>query len=221
MFKRILLLFVVVSAVLVVPGCGEEEIGVPVIVGTARHVNVEPIQPLPTSYVPKPANLTSYGNVPSLWFPPKAREKRWKAIVIHHSGTRSGNAAIFDDWHRNTNHWQGVGYDFVIGNGNESTDGRIEVTFRWRQQIPGAHVGGTPNNWANVDAIGICLVGDFNKTVPTRRQTASLLKLIRFLQKRYNIPTSSIYGHKDTPGYTGKTQCPGRNFSVFALKRML
>ena len=221
MFKRILLLFVVVSAVLVVPGCNVDDPGVPEIVGSARHLTIEQTQPLTTSYVPKTVSSTAYGNVPSLWFPPTAREKRWKAIVIHHSGTRGGNAAIFDDWHRNNNHWQGVGYDFVIGNGDKCNDGKVEVTFRWRQQIPGAHVGGTPDNWANVDAIGICLVGDFNKTVPTRRQTTSLLKLIRFLQKRYNIPASRIYGHKDTPGYTGKTQCPGRNFSVFALKRML
>ena len=220
MFKRILLLSIVAGALLGGGGCGVDEPGVPEIVGTAPHIAIKPTLPV-TPYVPKPTRSATFDNVPSSWFPPKSREKRWRAVVIHHSGTDGGNSAIFDDWHRNERHWQGVGYDFVIGNGRDCADGKVEVTFRWRQQIPGAHVGGTPENWANVDAIGICVVGDFNRTSPTRRQMASLIQLVRFLQERYRIPTSRIYGHKDTPGYTGKTQCPGRYFSMSAFKRML
>jgi hypothetical protein len=220
MLKRILLLSAAFGAVTAIGGCGVDEPGVPAIVGTTSYRTVKPTQPV-TTYTPRPVKAKTFDNVPAAWFPPRSREKRWKAVVVHHSGTYSGNAAIFDDWHRNSNNWQGVGYDFVIGNGNDCGDGQVEVTFRWREQIPGAHVGGTPNNWANVDAVGICVVGDFNEAKPTRRQIASLVKLVRFLQKRYNIPTSRVYGHKDTPGYTGTTQCPGRNFSIFAFKRML
>jgi len=73
------------------------------------------------------------------------------AIVIHHSATENGNAAIFDRMHREHNHWDGVGYDFVIGNGTNSGDGEVEVTFRWQGQIAGAHCGGTIGNWANID----------------------------------------------------------------------
>ena len=91
-------------------------------------------------------------------------EKKWTAIVIHHSGTKNGDTAIFDKWHRENNHWEGVGYDFVIGNGSNSGDGQVEVTYRWQKQVTGAHCGGTPGNWANKDGIGICLVGDFNQT---------------------------------------------------------
>ena len=140
--------------------------------------------------------------------------------MIHHSATKTGNAAIIDDWHKNGNHWKGIGYDFVICNGNGEHDGVVEVTFRWKEQIPGAHVGGTRNNWANVDGIGICLVGDFSKKSPSRKQMASLTKLVRFLQKRYKIPNWRVYGHKDTPG-AGVTNCPGRYFSVSQFKRSL
>ena len=160
------------------------------------------------------------GNVLKEWLPPLRVEKRWTAIVIHHSLTASGNAAVFDNYHKNGHKWKGIGYDFVIGNGNGSGDGRVEVTFRWRQQIAGAHCGGTPGNWANKDAVGICLVGDFSKTAPTGRQMQSLVKLIHFLQKRYGIPKSRIYGHRNTPGYTGGTKCPG-NFPMARLKSML
>ena len=159
-------------------------------------------------------------NIPRAWLPPYRVEKKWMAIVIHHSGTRTGNAAIFDKWHREGNHWEGVGYNFVIGNGTDSDNGKVEVTFRWRNQKTGAHCGGTRGNWANKNAIGICLVGNFNRTVPTRQQMQSLVKLTRFLQNRYGIPKSRIYGHNTTPGVP-PTECPGKKFPMAKLKSML
>lgn len=175
----------------------------------------EPVEPEPETQ-PKPVP----NNVPPDWLPPSRVEKQWTAIVIHHSATETGNAVIFDRMHREENHWDGVGYDFVIGNGIDSDDGEVEVTFRWRQQVAGAHCGGTPDNWANVDAVGICLVGNFNHTEPTANQMQSLSKLVRFLQKRYGIRTASVYGHSSTPG-ARVTDCPGRNSPVPRLKQML
>ncbi|UCE99419.1 MAG: N-acetylmuramoyl-L-alanine amidase [Planctomycetota bacterium] len=160
------------------------------------------------------------GNIPKAWLPASLVEKKWTAIVIHHSGTKTGNAAIFDKWHREGNHWEGVGYNFVIGNGTDSANGEVEVTFRWRNQKTGAHCGGTPANWANKNAIGICLVGNFNRTVPTLQQMQSLEKLIRFLQNRYGIPKRRIYGHNSTPGVP-PTDCPGKKFPMAKLKSML
>ena len=158
-------------------------------------------------------------NIPRDWLPPSRVEKKWTAIVIHHSATKNGSAAIFDRWHRENKYWEGVGYDFVIGNGTNSGDGQVEVTFRWRQQLTGAHCK-TPNNWANEKAVGICLVGNFNQTVPTRRQMQSVVKLVRFLQNRYRIPKSRVYGHKTTPG-ARVTDCPGKRFPMGRLKSML
>jgi N-acetylmuramoyl-L-alanine amidase len=159
-------------------------------------------------------------SIPAEWIPPSYLEKRWTAIVIHHSATSYGNAAIFDKWHKENNNWNGVGYDFVIGNGTDSPDGKVEVTYRWREQKTGAHCGGTLNNWANEEAVGICLVGNFNEREPSERQMNSLAKLVRFLQKRYGINKNRIFGHKDTPG-ARVTECPGRMFSMAKLKSML
>ena len=174
----------------------------------------------PTVVKPKQVWNGGSESISKDWWPPANLEKKWIAVVIHHSGTRNGNTAIFDTWHREGRHWEGVGYDFVIGNGTDSGDGQVEATYRWREQKTGAHCGGTPGNWANKDAVGICLVGNFNQTTPTTRQMQSLAKLVRFLQKRYGIPKSRVYGHRTTPG-ARKTDCPGKNFSFTQLKSML
>src|SRR5574337_683893 len=34
------------------------------------------------------------------------QENQWKYIVIHHSATAKGNAARFDDYHRNKRRWE-------------------------------------------------------------------------------------------------------------------
>jgi len=159
-------------------------------------------------------------NAPREWFPFAEVEKAWTAIIIHHSATDSGCAAIFDEWHKESKNWDGVGYDFVIGNGTDSGDGEVEVTFRWQEQKTGAHCGGTAGNWANKDGIGICLVGNFDNGEPTPRQMQSLVKLVRFLQRRYDIPRNRIYGHNGTPG-AHITDCPGRRFPMTRLKSML
>ncbi|MHC4618833.1 MAG: peptidoglycan recognition protein family protein [Planctomycetota bacterium] len=177
-------------------------------------------RPIP-SLPPRPRKRVEkvYSDVPNGWLPPSHLEKRWTAIVIHHSATGTGSVSVFARYHRENKGWAGVGYDFVIGNGTDSGDGEVEVTLRWREQRTGAHCK-TPNNWANEDAVGICLVGDFSQSVPTSRQMWSLAKLVRFLQARYRIPTSRVYSHKYTPG-ARPTDCPGRNFPMARLKSML
>lgn len=132
--------------------------------------------------------------------------RRWKYIVLHHSGTQSGNAAEFDKFHKEKRRWKyGLGYHFVIGNGNGSENGQIEIGDRWVNQRSGAHVG---INKYNRYGIGICMVGNFNKTYPTRAQMASLSVLVQYLQKRCNISSENIILHSDCKN----TDCPGTNF---------
>jgi len=130
----------------------------------------------------------------------------WRYIVVHHSAGPSGSAKVFDKWHRGRG-WDGLGYHFVITNGNGGPDGAVEVGRRWRVQKWGSHTGGTPDNEYNNFGIGICLVGDFNRTRPTPSQLASLGKLVRFLAARYAIPPNRLVTHRDAPG--ARTECPG------------
>lgn len=205
-------IILIISVVVLAVGCQPEP--------KPQVISYQPYEALEPADVSPPGSPDSSrpGNLPGGWIP-QGQERDWTAIVIHHSATRNGNAAVFDRAHRARN-WDGVGYNFVIGNGTDSGDGQIEVTFRWNEQRTGAHTGNTPDNWANREAIGICLVGDFNQTRPSERQMQSLARLVRFLQNRYDIPTSRIYGHGTTPGARA-TDCPGRNFSMQRLKSML
>ena len=210
MFNKIIIVF---GCLLVLTGCMNPE-PLPEITRTSTPIIISP--PIK---VQSETTINTNGNVPRSWLPPSWLEKRWQAVVIHHSATPNGNATIFDKWHSEGNHWAGIGYDFVIGNGTDSANGLVEVTFRWREQRTGAHCK-TPGNWANENAVGICLVGNFNQTSPTIGQIQSLAKLVRFLQIRYGIPKSRIYGHNSTPGAKA-TDCPGRKFPMTGLKSML
>lgn len=130
----------------------------------------------------------------------------WRYIVIHHSATDFGSAASFDADHRKRG-WDELGYHFVITNGNGGTNGKVEVGPRWRKQKWGAHCGGTPDNEYNNYGIGICLVGDFSGSMPSRAQMASLDKLVGYLTATYDIPPENIIGHSDAPA--SHTNCPG------------
>ncbi|MBS3734491.1 MAG: N-acetylmuramoyl-L-alanine amidase [Phycisphaerae bacterium] len=142
--------------------------------------------------------------------------RRWRYIVVHHSATDSGNAAQFDRIHRAPpNGFDELGYHFVIDNGRGGPDGRVEVGSRWRKQKWGAHTGGTPNNAYNEHGIGICLVGDFRDAMPTRRQLASLRRLVRYLTERYDIPPDNVIGHCDAPN--AATLCPGQTFHRYLV----
>lgn len=151
------------------------------------------------------------------WMPRSERlSSRWTTIVLHHSATPSGNARLFDKFHRGKG-WDELGYHFVIGNGSNTPDGYIEVGPRWHKQKHGAHCK-TPDNYFNEHGIGICLVGDFTKSSPRPRQLASLDQLLRFLTRRCGIAPGNITTHA---AVTGKTQCPGPHFHLAGVHRAL
>ncbi len=151
---------------------------------------------------------------------PAVKEKtgRWKGIMIHHSATASGNAHTIDQLHKDRQ-WDGLGYHFVINNGNGADNGKVEVGYRWKNQEKGAHCRVHPNdnNYWNEHTIGICLIGNFEFSQPSQSQYNSLAQLVKFLQDRYNIPTSQIVGHN----HAKVTKCPGKHFSFWKLKQQL
>jgi hypothetical protein len=133
-------------------------------------------------------------------------KRRWQYLVIHHSATATGNASSIDRAHRDRG-FDGLGYDFVIGNGTNSPDGVVEVGYRWRQQITGAHAK-TAGNFMNEHGVGICLVGDFTRTRPTPAQMRSLDRLCTFLAQYCGISASNLRMHGDVKS----TECPGKLF---------
>jgi hypothetical protein len=141
------------------------------------------------------------------------KRRRWQFIVVHNSGTRQGNARAFDYYHRRVRRMQnGLAYHFVIGNGTSTGNGQIEVGDRWRRQINGGHVH---SDYLNNISLGICLVGDFNRSQPTRAQLDSCEELIRYLRERCGktdrgaIP---VRPHREMNPPRWATDCPGDDF---------
>ncbi len=134
---------------------------------------------------------------------------RWKFIIVHNSGTRQGNARAFDYYHRRVRKMQnGMAYHFVVGNGTSSGDGQIEVGDRWRRQINGGHVH---SDYLNNISLGICLVGDFNRSEPTRAQLAATEELIRYLRQRCG-GSMPVRPHREMNPPQWSTDCPGDAF---------
>ncbi len=163
-----------------------------------------------------PTRTTQPWNSP--WHPIGGRiSSRWTYIVVHHSATRRGGAKAFDQYHREANGWDELGYHFVIGNGSDTPDGHVEVGTRWLKQKHGAHCK-TPNNYYNEHGIGICLVGDFTRSRPTQKQTAALERLVRFLSHECAIGPNRVTTHA---AVKGTTVCPGPYFRLASLRRAL
>ena len=139
------------------------------------------------------------------------RRGRWKYIVVHNSGTREGNARIFDIYHRRVRHMvNGLAYHFVIGDGHGSGDGEIEIGHRWTAQLNGGHVA---SDYLNDIALGICLVGDFNRDLPTKAQIGALEELIDYLRIRVGKTQGRqaiVHAHKEIN--PKPTDCPGSRF---------
>lgn len=143
---------------------------------------------------------------------------RWQYIIVHNSGTRQGNARIFENYHRKVRKMKnGLAYHFVIGNGKSSGNGEIEIGSRWTRQINGGHVA---SDYLNNISIGICLVGDYNRDKPTDAQLAALDELIRYLRGRVGKTkgrSSIVKAHREIN--PKPTDCPGNRFPYRWLHR--
>lgn len=155
--------------------------------------------------------FASFSNV----LEPVVEPRAWKYIVVHHSATESGSVESIDAAHRERKDasgksWLGVGYHFVIGNGRGMADGLVEPTFRWREQLQGAHAG---SRLYNEEGIGICVIGDFSDSEPTPRQIAAARQLISHLSQRYQISADRVLRHSDLQA----SECPGDRFPWEAI----
>ncbi|MDP6083359.1 MAG: LysM peptidoglycan-binding domain-containing protein [Verrucomicrobiota bacterium] len=141
---------------------------------------------------------------------PRIRRNRWKHIVIHHSADSNNSIRGMEHYHRRVRRMEnGLAYHFVIGNGVKTSDGKIYVGDRWKRQIRGGHLASLALNEV---AIGICLIGNFEKTLPTAKQRTSLKALVSHLRKRTGVPFSQVRTHRNIN--PKPTICPGRRFSL-------
>lgn len=156
---------------------------------------------------------------------------RWNAIVIHHSGSPAGDASSIARMH-GAEGLAGLGYHFVIGNGQGMPDGFVEAGPRWNRQLPGAHVASAPRpsgamrvaartaqtpDELNLHAIGICLVGNGDRREFTDRQIDELASLVRRIQRTMGIPSERVFLHSDV----AQTSSPGQFFPMARFEEQL
>ena len=129
-----------------------------------------------------------------------------KKIILHHGGGWLDFNGV-NEYHRQKWGFKSslgyyAGYTYFI----ERT-GKIFQARRDNEE--GAHTRGQ-----NKMSIGICLMGNFEETLPTKEQLKSLEELLIKKQKEYNIPKNQIFGHQN---FTA-TLCPGKNLYSWFLK---
>lgn len=133
-----------------------------------------------------------------------------KYLVIHHSVTKHEATANDVALLHKARGWAGIGYHFVI-----TKDGVVH------------YVGDISTARANVanlneQVIGICLIGDFTKHLPSDAQIESAHDLCNFfLTQTPSLPTLSTWGqlkgHKDF----NPTACPGSSFPNDMRQRII
>ena len=139
----------------------------------------------------------------------KIQSDKWQRIVVHHSAIKYGNIEKYDAAHRLRGMQNGLAYHFLIGNGIDAGDGEIEIGPRWQKQQPGGHV---KNHLINQTAIGICLIGNFEKTHPSKKQLAAFTQLMDWLQGVALGKKVHFAGHRELKGE--QTACPGKHFPL-------
>ena len=144
----------------------------------------------------KKADLKWNGNLKPLYLP------KIKYIMIHHTAHPTWNIYDVHNFHKNTNGWIGIGYNFFI-----NPDGTV---FEGR----GLNVGAGATGY-NYNSIHVCFAGNFENQKPSETQLENGKKLIEYLLTL--VPSDvQIIGHKDI----GRTACPGKNFPLDSYKNI-
>ena len=97
-------------------------------------------------------------------------------------------------------------YHFVIGQTGKVFTGQPIENPSWH----------ATNYQVNLASIGICLLGDFEKTIPPKAQENATTRLIVELVNKYGIAIENIKRHKDIVSdithKANSTDCPGKFF---------
>jgi hypothetical protein len=136
----------------------------------------------------------------------RANTDQWKFIYVHQSATLAGSARSLA--------FAGTGLcdHFVIGNGNGCQDGEILMSPRWNNQQPASASPGIQHIEPN--CISICLVGDFDHSMPTPTQLRRLTQLVTTLQSQFRIDAENVILLSDT----ASPASIGRYFPITAFR---
>lgn len=139
-------------------------------------------------------------------------------IIIHHSLTEDGKTVSWGairNYHVNTMKWLDISYHYGI----ELVNDHYEVLKGRMDTEDGAHCLGFNGN-----ALGICVVGNFDHAAPSPVQLALLVKLVKSLMAIHGISRERVIGHHESFALRGKNvekSCPGNFFSMRSFRESL
>ncbi|MBC8421522.1 N-acetylmuramoyl-L-alanine amidase [bacterium] len=141
----------------------------------------------------------------------------WNTIVVHHLGQPAGSPETLDRSHRKSG-LSGLGYHFLIGNGNGLGNGDVHVGYRWLNQNAGAKPVGVDESRWNQGTISICLIGNGNRRPFTEQQLNHLSYLVQRLQFELSINSDHVLlAHE----IGSPTTSPGKYFAEAQFRSQL
>lgn len=130
-------------------------------------------------------------------------------ITVHHEGTR---LEVTDDaakkiraiqvWGMGPDrNWTDIPYHFLIAPDGTVYEGRAVTT-----------VGETATEYDPTGHLLITCLGNLEVQEVPQAQLQSLVKMIAYVSRKYNIPVETLTTHRDN---SSQTNCPGRNLYAY------
>lgn len=136
---------------------------------------------------------------------------RFSRITVHHAGNEPDFSTSRRSIEQKLNgmlaahrqrRYGDIGYHFIVDYAGGVWEGR---PLRYE----GAHVLSE-----NEQNIGIVLLGNFERQMPSRKQVAATARVVNLFRQRYGIARHRLYGHCDL----GSSACPGRNMYRYVAR---
>jgi hypothetical protein len=130
-------------------------------------------------------------------------------ITVHHEGTKlePGDDAAkkinaIQRWGMGPDkQWADIPYHFLIAPGGTVYEGRNAFV-----------VGETSTEYDPTGHLLICCLGNRDTDTVPAGQLRSLIQLIHYASRKFNIPIDSLRTHKD---FSRQTTCPGKYLSAY------
>lgn len=132
-----------------------------------------------------------------------------KRLTVHHEGTRLEPTAdavkkikAIQTWGMGPDrNWVDIPYHFLIAPDGRIYEGRSVFT-----------VGETATEYNPTGHLLITCLGNLEQQEVPQQQLQSLIQLLAYCSKTYNIPLETLATHRD---YSTQTTCPGKNLYAY------
>lgn len=132
-------------------------------------------------------------------------------IIIHHTERNNDFPLFIKIRHIFLRKWEDIGYHHLIGNTRPFTrDGKLYPGRK--ENFQGAHAFGY-----NCNSLSVCLIGNFDKKKPSKKQLQTLYSFLLNKITQYSIPIENILGHNELSNVT--KSCPGKHLDMDKIRK--